>query len=242
LSETVIMQITGVRVDQADSAQEALERIMATDYDVIITDIKMPNIDGLSLLHDIMTLRPETPTLVITGYGEQELAVRAVTQGAYAFLTKPMDPHYFVAWLRRALQSRQLTRRLTVQQHALVRHAAALEAELSQRLRAEEALRESECKFRSVIQSAHDAIVLVDGTGTILLWNLSAQVIFGYTEQEILGKLFSALIPSQGPLAHAGGLDFLQRDEQGSIIGRTIELQGLRKDGSEFPIELSFGS
>jgi PAS domain S-box-containing protein len=242
LPDTVRMHLEGAAVETSGSAQTALELIASIDYEVIVTDIRMPQIDGLTLLAEIMKIRPDTPTLLITGHGEEAIAVQAVQRGAYAFLTKPMDRNYFVAWVRRALQTRELQRRLSAQQEALKLHAAALQAELIQRQRVEEALRESEMKFRSVVQSANDAIVLADSMGTVLLANLSAQLLFGYPEAEIVGKPLTLLMPPRYHALHARGLERMQAGGESTIIGRTLELHGVRKDGLEFPIELSLGS
>lgn len=242
LPHTIRMDLEGVTVETSDSAPQALERIASTDFDVIVTDIKMPHMDGLTLLNEIIKVRPDTPTLLMTGNGEQELAVQAVQQGAYAFITKPMDRKYFLAWLRRALQTRELKRQVVEQQEALCRDAMALQAELAQRLRAEDALRESEMKFRSVVQSANDAIVLADEAGAIMLWNLGAQVIFGYTEAEIVGKPLTMLLPPRYHAGHRRGLDQMRTGSESTVGGRTIELHGRRKDGHEFPIELSMGN
>src|SRR5437899_1546385 len=110
LAEAVRLRMDGVIVDTCDSGSAALERIAATDYDAIISDIKMPGIDGLALLAEIRVLRPDTPTLLITGHGEHDLAVQALRGGAYDFIQKPIDREYFVASLSRAVQMRQLTR------------------------------------------------------------------------------------------------------------------------------------
>src|SRR3989442_9724611 len=72
----------------------------------------MPGTDGLTLLAQIRALRPDTPTLLITGHGEHDLAVQALRGGAYDFIQKPIDREYFVASLNRAIQTRQLSRRV----------------------------------------------------------------------------------------------------------------------------------
>jgi PAS domain S-box-containing protein len=112
LPEALKLRLDTVTVDTCASASEALGRIAATDYDAIISDIKMPGMDGLALLAQICALRPDTPTLLITGHGEHDLAVQALRGGAYDFIQKPIDRDYFVASLSRAVQLRQLKRRV----------------------------------------------------------------------------------------------------------------------------------
>src|SRR6266699_677439 len=127
LSQAVSLRMTDVQVDTSDSALQALDLIKAQDYDAIVSDIKMPGMDGLTLLSRIQQVRPETPTLLITGHGEHDLAVRALRGGAYDFIQKPIDRDYVVAALHRAIQTHQLRRQVTEHQRALELHAQSLE-------------------------------------------------------------------------------------------------------------------
>lgn len=133
LPETLKLKMAMLAVDTSDSASGALARVAETDYDAIVTDIKMPGMDGLALLREIRALRPATPTLLITGHGEDDLAIRALRGGAYDFIKKPIDRDYFVAALTRAVQLRQMGRRIEEQQAALERHTDELERVVEER-------------------------------------------------------------------------------------------------------------
>ena len=135
LPEALQMRMTGLTVDTAQSGAVALDRITARDYDAIVTDIKIPGMDGLELLAEIRTHRPDTPTLMITGYGEHDLVVQALRAGAYDFIRKPIDRDYFVGSLRRAIEKRGLSRRVKGQQLAVERHLNELEAIVEERTR-----------------------------------------------------------------------------------------------------------
>src|SRR2546429_464977 len=135
LPEALRLRMDGVTVVTADSAAVVLGRVAARDYDAIVTDIKMPGMDGLELLAEIRTNRPDTPTLMITGHGEHDLVVHALRGGAYDFIRKPIDRDYFVASLRRAIEMRELRRRVKEQQLALERHLNELEAIVEKRTR-----------------------------------------------------------------------------------------------------------
>src|SRR5437879_3859054 len=135
LPETLQMRMTGLTVDTAQSGAVALDRIAARDYDAIVTDIKIPGMDGLELLAEIRTHRPDTPTLMITGYGEHDLVVQALRAGAYDFIRKPIDRDYFVGSLRRAIEKRELSRRVKGQQLVVERHLNELEAIVEERTR-----------------------------------------------------------------------------------------------------------
>jgi signal transduction histidine kinase len=127
LPHMIALRIHGVQVDTAASAQEAIEHIQEYDYDAIVSDIKMPGMDGLELLTKIQLLRPEIPTLLITGHSDQELITQALRAGAYDFIQKPIDRVYFVSALHRATQTRQLRRQVQEQQQSLELHAQLLE-------------------------------------------------------------------------------------------------------------------
>src|SRR5216110_3330427 len=135
LPETVRLRMEGVAVDTADSGAVALNRLEARDYDAIVTDIKMPGMDGLELLAEIRTRRPDTPTVMITGHGEHDLVVQALRGGAYDFIQKPIDRDHLVASLSRAIQMRELSRRVKEQQAAMERHLNDLEAIVEERTR-----------------------------------------------------------------------------------------------------------
>jgi signal transduction histidine kinase len=127
LPQALYLRMQDVKIDTSDSASAALELIQEHDYDAIVSDIKMPGIDGLALLEKIQELRPDTPTLLITGHGERDLAIQALRGGAYDFIQKPIDRDYLVAALQRAVQTCQLRRRVIEQQLALELHARSLE-------------------------------------------------------------------------------------------------------------------
>ncbi|MFL5705321.1 MAG: response regulator, partial [Ktedonobacteraceae bacterium] len=70
LPQALYLRMENIKVDSCDSAQVAIERIAEHEYDAIVSDIKMPGMDGLALLAKIQELSPDTPTLLITGHGE----------------------------------------------------------------------------------------------------------------------------------------------------------------------------
>ena len=115
----------------------------------------------------------------------------------------------------------------------------SLQVEIEERNRTEEALRDSEFRFRSITESANQAIITSDMAGNICSWNRGAEIMFGYRENEVLGKPLTVLMPERYRAAHWEGLERLRQTGRPRILGRTIELQGLKKDGAEFAAELS---
>jgi PAS domain S-box-containing protein len=115
-------------------------------------------------------------------------------------------------------------------------------ARVIERTRAERALKQSELRFRTVTETAHDAIITADADGRIASWNRAAETLFGHTEAEVLGKPLSLIIPPRLRERHRQGLARVRAGGAPNVIGRTVELDGLRRDGSEFPLELSLAT
>jgi signal transduction histidine kinase len=133
LPQAISLRMTGVQVQTAPDASTALTLLREQEYDAIVSDIKMPGMDGLTLLNKITKLYPETPVLLITGHGEHDLAIQALRGGAYDYILKPIDRDDFSASLHRALHTRQLRRQVQVQQRALEWYALSLEQRVEER-------------------------------------------------------------------------------------------------------------
>ncbi len=114
-----------------------------------------------------------------------------------------------------------------------------LRVQLAERQRTEAALRQSEEHYRTVTDSANDAIITVDAAGNIVGWNRGAELTFGYAGAEVLGQPLTRLMPQFYRDPHAEGLSRVEAGGARHVIGKTVELEGLRKDGSAFPLELS---
>ncbi|MEK6569880.1 MAG: PAS domain S-box protein, partial [Bacteroidota bacterium] len=103
-------------------------------------------------------------------------------------------------------------------------------------------LRQSEERFRSVTQSAIYAIIVANSRGNIISWNNAAHTIFGYGEEEALGKPLTLLMPERFHDPHRRGLQRFLSTGKSDTIGKTVEFAGRKKDGTEFPLELSLAS
>jgi PAS domain S-box-containing protein len=103
----------------------------------------------------------------------------------------------------------------------------------------EDKLAGSERHFRAVTESAKDAIISGTDTGNIMGWNAAAESLFGYSKVEIKGQPLTVLMPERFRNPHREGLARVAAGGVTHVIGKTVELAGLRKDGSEFPLELS---
>jgi DNA-binding NtrC family response regulator len=116
------MQLAGLAVEGVASAEEALPRITEGAVGVVVTDMRLPKADGLSLVKLCQQHDATLPVIMITGHGDVSLAVDAMRSGAYDFITKPFASERLVDVVRRALEKRLLTREV-----------AALRQQLAQR-------------------------------------------------------------------------------------------------------------
>jgi len=92
---------------------------------------------------------------------------------------------------------------------------------------------------QSIVEAIGDAIILANESTEIIAWNKGAEALFGYTEQEAIGQAMEILVPAHLKETHRRGLEELRATGRSMTIGRMVELSGLRKDGSEFPAEMS---
>jgi DNA-binding NtrC family response regulator len=90
-------------VDTAFDAETALIAIRTHDYDVVVSDLVLPRLDGIALLYECHQIRRKTPVILISGYGDLQLEKLAAERGAYAFLHKPVDPDAFCSVVNRAV-------------------------------------------------------------------------------------------------------------------------------------------
>ena len=146
---------------------------------------------------------------------------------------------FFVDRFQRSRLIKRERLRSEVEQAKLKTSAAQLHART---LQAENELLNAELRFLSVVESANDAIVSANQDGEIIFWNKQAEKVFGHLREDILGKPLTLLMPERHKASHERGLKRFIDTGKKSAIGRVIELDGLRKDGTEFPLQLSLSS
>lgn len=112
---------------------------------------------------------------------------------------------------------------------------AALAREIAER-------EQAESRFSAMAQSAVEAIVSAESAGHILTWNNGARAIFGYTADEVVGQPLTRLMPERYHELHRRGLERMGATGESALMGTVLELYGLRKDGREFPLELTLST
>ncbi len=115
--------------------------------------------------------------------------------------------------------------------------------DISYRKKSEEALKESEAKFKVISSSANDAIILMDNSGNAAFWNDAAEKIFGYSQKEILNKSIHNILPiSKYQDSAIKAFAAFKETGKGNAVNKTIEVEAKRKNGENFPIELSLSA
>lgn len=211
----------GYEVRVVGTCAHAIAQARTSRFKAILLDLTLPDGDGLNVLGMVREHDPSLPVIILTADTSTEKTIGTLTCGAFAYLTKPYNREELRQVLRRAIGTHELAAKVT---------------------EVECLLRESEERFRSIVESAQDAIIVADDRGLILSWNRSAAVMFGHTDQATIGQPLTALMPARYREAHKKGLARMKCRGTGTLLGSAVELHGLRKDGTEFPIELSLSS
>jgi PAS domain S-box-containing protein len=118
----------------------------------------------------------------------------------------------------------------------------AIIRDISDRLKMQDELRSSESQARAIMESANDAIVTADSKGNILAWNRAAASILGYGQDEAVGEPLTLIIPEEYKSLHDAGIERVSSGGKHHVIGETVELSALHKDGHSIPVELSLST
>ena len=169
-------------------------------------------------------------------YGAQAALERAAVSGgepSYQIEKRYLRPDGTAVW---AFTARSVVNNKEGQPLYLISQVV----DLTERRRAERALRSSEEETRRILETAQDAFVAIDAEGLITDWNRQAELMFGWARDEALGRpLAETLIPVRHREDHRRGLARFLETGKGSVLGRRLELAALRRDGPEFPVELT---
>jgi PAS domain S-box-containing protein len=220
ISLEAALEILGQELVLAQSGMQALRHMLEDDFAAVLLDVKMPEMDGFQTAELIRARKRSrhTPILFLTGYKSDEQLFRGYDLGAVDFLFKPIVPEILRSKVNVFVE---LSRN-----HALLQRQA-------------EVVSKAEKKFRSLLEAAPDAMAVVDGQGKIVLVNAQVEKVFGYRRKELLGKGIDILVPER--LRGQDDSDSSRVFDQATIrpLGMGLERYGVRKDGSEFPVEIS---
>ncbi len=223
------MDSFGLQTDQAMNGKEAVEFLQQQEYGVVITDMMMPEMDGMELLQYIGEHHSHSDVIVVSGHSKIYSFSDVITAGATDFIAKPFERDELKAKLKRIFRERRLITDLHTE----------IEAHEQESLKR----REEQDKLRTITSTANDAIVMMDSDGHITFWNEAAARIFGYNNGEALGQdVHDLIVPPRYHAMFQQGFQRFQKSGTGQAVGTTVELAGLRKNGEEFPVELSLAT
>jgi len=126
-----------------------------------------------------------------------------------------------------------------VDKNGLFQGAVRQQKNITQQKKIDEEIKRAKEFSENLIETAQDAIASVDEEGIVKVWNCSAEKIFGYSKDEIIGQLITIIIPEEYKKKHTEGIKRFLQTGQAKIIGKSIEISGKTKEGKEIPIELS---
>ena len=198
------LQGAGYDVAIALSPQEALERVRRGNVNLALIDLRLADgASGLELYEQLKTEGWKTPAILVTGFPDQAVAIRALRAGVRDFVPKTTN---YLEYL-----------------------PAAVDRVIAQ-ARVEHKLVESELRLASIVGTAMDAIAMCDDLLRVVLFNRSAEQMFGYPAGDVLGRSLPDLIPR---------LTVTELGEEAGSVGRRLEVEAVRAGGDRIPIEVS---
>jgi len=217
------LQLEGFEIIAVASGDEALNRLESRNFDLVITDLMMPGLDGFGVLKAAKRLAPITSVIILTGYGDMHSAIDALRLGADDFTIKPCEVEELVFRIRRCLDKQNLIKKLSLQNKRL-------EEEITGRQLIEQQLVESESRFRMALDASSNGV-----------WDRNVQtgdVYFGENWHKTLGYEDSNELDSHAfeRLLHPEDRDRVLALREAHIQGKTAKYEAeyrLRtKDGN----------
>ena len=207
-----------VPIGHATRGEQAVEMAGALRPDLILMDIQLlGDMDGIYAAQEIRT-QFALPVVFVTSFAADDVLARAKLSEPYGYILKPFS-------------EREVR---TVIEMALYKHHTDTSLKNTVTL-----LRESAQHTQAILDNIVDAVITINDTGEMESFNLAASAIFGYSAQEAIGNNVSMLMPQVHRDQHGGYLARYRDTGDARVIGQRTELDGQRKDGSVFPMNLS---
>jgi two-component system cell cycle sensor histidine kinase/response regulator CckA len=194
------------------NGHEAIESLNKTAFDIVLLDIVMPDIDGYQIMDLITPKNRDILVIIMTGHASIETAIEALRRGAYDYIRKPFESEELLTTIKNALNHQRVKRD--------AKHV-------------ERALRESEEKYRDLVESANSIILRWDVEGNITYLNPYGLNFFGYTWQELMGRNVVGSIVPETESTTRRDLAVLMKDIQKDPDKyKNNENENMRKDGN----------
>lgn len=194
----------------ASSLTEASKQLESQQFDVILLDLSLPDCSGLEVFYQVKRLARDSPIVIFTEIGEEDLAHGAIEKGADGHIVKELA------------SNDSIYRRL---EYAI------------EKSKAEYSVRKSEKRLRIILENSYDAFISADSEWNISDWNWKAQKTFGWNKEEIIGKPLSTIVPKHLRRHYAKTVEEKFASASGNLLRAHYEFAAADKEGSEFTIE-----
>ena len=224
----ITLQDAGYQVLTAGDGEAGLRLCAEESPQIVLTDIRMPGMDGVEVLRRIKQDRPDTEVIVVTAYEETEIAIRALQLNASDFITKPIHNDALFVALDRAKERYRIQRELSD-------YTALLEERW---MKTAEELAKAFDFQQNLIESSMDGILACDGQGRIVTFNKSLEKMLGYSKNEVIRKMtFDRFFPVGSPEKLREGLYSEEYGGKDRLL--FFETEMISKDGDKVPVQLS---
>ncbi len=201
-------------VGTASSGEEAVDMAIDLRPDIILMDIVMPGkLDGIQA-SEMIKAELDIPVIFLTAYTDEKFIDKAKDVEPFGYIVKPFQEKEIRACIEIAIFKSRIERRL----------------------------RESEERYRSMVDSASKAIIAINSSGKIIYWNHASEVMFGYSAGEAAGKPLTLLVPEQLGKELENDINRTVSRGESNFIGKTLSTYGIGKNGRQFPLEFSIDS
>jgi len=218
----------GHEVTTDEDGERGIEVFRQERPSIVLTDIKMPKMDGIDVLKQVKSIDADAEVIVITGHGDMELAIEALKLDASDFINKPVKQDVLAVAIRRAEEKSRMKQQLR-------EYTGNLELKIEKATRE---LRKAYDFQQNLIQSSIDGIVATNKEGKIIVFNQGAEDLLGYGANEVVGKIHMERAAPPG-LVETIEKEFTSQAYGGT--GRLVNYESLliSKNGEEIPVRIS---
>ena len=227
---TELLEKEGYRVRPAERAQTTLDSALAKPPGLILLDVRMPVMDGFVLCRRLKQDKrtKHVPVIFVSALQDTEARIQGFQAGGVDFISKPFQEQEILARVKTHLNLRQMQARLEHQNTQLQQVNVKMNWEIQERKQAEEALRDSEERFRSVFEDSGVGMVIVDRNGRYQEVNHAMSKVLGYTRQELSSM---GVQDTSVPVELDQDSDIVRQIWNGEINHLNLEKRYLHKDG-----------
>jgi diguanylate cyclase (GGDEF)-like protein/PAS domain S-box-containing protein len=220
----LVFEKKGYETETAETGREAIEKVQGRFFNLAFLDINLPDMEGTELLPPLKETHPDMAVILVTGHASLKTAMQALNNGASGYITKPLDMDEVLSKARDVLEKQ----RLVMGNRRLFQEA---QRELAERKRVEEALRESEEMYKTLVQTSPDAVTVTDLEGHITEVSQRTLELHGFeSAEELLGRSTLELL---APEDHEKARINLRKTLKEGFV-RNEEYTLLRRGGTRF--------